>query len=172
MAVGSVCSNKPVGCKPAAWTSADGTTWERAAGMPAISGLLKAVAGSGTRFTAVGAGTCDSSPVAIPQPCPALVLTSPNGRTWTQQPFEQSGDLRTLTVIGGRYFATAPDGPATVWTSDTGSTWAPAEAAGGPAIAGPGNFVEWHFAATQETAVWIGTDPETNNPVAWASSGR
>ena len=48
------------------------------------------------------------------------MLTSPDGRTWTQQPFEQPGDLRTLTVIGGRYFATAPDGAQTLWTSDDG----------------------------------------------------
>jgi hypothetical protein len=169
VAVGSVCSNKPVGCTPASWTSVDGTTWERGGGMPAVSGLLKAVAGSGTRFTAVGAGTCDSSPVAIPQPCPALVLTSPNGQMWTQQPFEQAGDLRTLTVIGGRYFATAPDGPETVWTSLNGSAWTAADVAGGPATAGLGNFAEWHFAATPETAVWIGSPPWANDPAAWVS---
>ena len=172
VAVGSECSNKPVGCKPAAWTSADGTTWERAAGMPAVSGVLKAIAGSGTRFTAVGAGTCDSSPVAIPQPCPALVLTSQDGMTWTRRPFEQSGDLRAITVIGGRYFATAPDGPETLWTSDDGSAWVRADVKGGPATAGLGNYAEWHFAATPDTAVWIGADPETNNTVAWVSGGK
>jgi hypothetical protein len=79
--------------------------------MPDLSGILKAVAASGDGYVAVGAETCDSSPVAVPGGCPALVLTSPDGVTWTQQPFEQAGDLRTVSRVGERWFATAPDGP-------------------------------------------------------------
>ncbi len=100
------------------------------------------------------------------------MLTSPDGRTWTQQPFEQPGDLRTLTVIGDRLLATAPDGPQTLWTSDDGTTWVPAEVKGGPATSGEGSFAEWHLAATQDAAVWVGTDPDTNDPVAWVSGAR
>ena len=169
VAVGSVCTNKPAGCEPAAWTSADAVTWERAGGMPAISGVLKAIAGSGTRFTAVGAETCDSSPVAVPQPCPALVLTSQDGQTWTQQAFEQPGDLRTLTDVGGRYFATAPDGPEGVWTSGTATTWEPLVQDGGPSTSGFDATAEWHFAATPDVAVWVGIPTETSDPAAWVS---
>jgi hypothetical protein len=173
VAVGSVCestpSTAPPACEPAAWASTDGTSWDRVAGIPSLTGSLKAIATSGSGYVAVGATqTCDASVSTDPWGCPALVLTSPDGQVWTQQPFEQPGDLRTLTVLGGRYFATAPDGPQTLWTSDDGSAWVPADVQGGPATSGEG----WHFAATQDTAVWIGTDPDTNNPVAWVSSGK
>ena len=100
------------------------------------------------------------------------MLTSPDGRTWTQQPFEQPGDLRTLTVIGGRYFATAPDGPRSTWTSNDGSAWIPAVVEGGPATTAEGSLPEWHLAATQDTAVWIGNEWATYKPVAWVSVAK
>lgn len=177
VAVGSTCRSTPPtappACEPAIWSSADGTSWERVAGVPGRSGWLKAIATSGSGYVAVGATqTCDPSVSTDPWGCPALVLTSPDGQTWTQQPFEQPGDLRTLTAIGGRYFATAPFGPSTVWTSSDGAVWTPADVQGGPTTAGSGNNAAWHFAATPDTAVWIGTPPQMRNPAAWVSGGQ
>ena len=140
---------------------------------PGSLGSLKAIATSGSGYVAVGATqTCDASVSTDPWGCPALVLTSPDGRTWTQQPFEQPGDLRTLTVIGGRYLATAPDGAQTLWTSDDGTMWVPAEVKGGPATSGEGSSAEWHFAATSDIAVAVGPAMETDDPMAMVSVGK
>ena len=89
----------------------------------------------------------------------------PGREAWTQQPFEQSGDLRTITWIGDRYFATAPDGPGLLWSSTDGSAWVPAAVEGGPARPDLGAVVEWQLAATPETAVWLG-------PAGWRPPRR
>lgn len=169
VAIGSVCTSAPVGCEPAAWISPDGTAWERVDGMPAISGILKAIARSDAGYVAVGARLCDSSPVAIPYGCPALVLTSSDGRAWVQQPFDQSGDVRTVTRIGSRFVATTPDGPETVWMSDDGSAWVAVEPPGGSATDDGGLIFELHFAATADSAVCLGPSANGDEPAAWVS---
>jgi Putative zinc-finger len=169
VAVGSVCQNDPAACKPAVWTSTDGTARTRAADVPNVPGVLKAVATSRSGYVAVGAQSCSGSPLSQAGGCPALILTSPDGQAWTQQPFEQSGDLRTITWIGDRYFATAPDGPQLLWTSSDGSTWVPAAVEGGLAKPDLGFVVEWQLAATPETAVWLGPAGMETAPKAWLS---
>ena len=123
VAVGSVCTSKPVGCEPAAWTSPDGTSWERVADVPALSGRLEAIAASDTGYVAVGDVGCDPSHTSSPPSCAGLVLTSTDGRVWVQQPFEGPAYLRTVTAIGDRFFATATIGPETVCMSATAQTW-------------------------------------------------
>ena len=171
IAVGSVCQNNPAACQSAAWTSTDGTSWERVVGMPTLPGVLKAVATSGSGYVAVGAQSCGSTPLSEVAGCPALILTSPDGQAWTRQPFEQSGDLRTITWVGDRYFATAPGGPGFLWTSTDGSTWVPAAVEGGPARPDLGFVVEWQLAATPEAAVWLGPAGMETAPAAWVSVG-
>jgi hypothetical protein len=170
VAVGSTCSSTPVGaqahCEPAAWTSANGSAWTRSAGMPALAGVLNAVAASGSGYVAVGAQTCDPG-TSAPVGCPALVLTSPDGRTWSQQPFAQPGSLETVSAIGGRFVATTHDGPRTVWVSGDGTSWAPASAQGGPPTETGG--ADWHLAATPSVAVWLGKQTESDDPAAWVS---
>ena len=170
VAVGSTCSSTPLieppACEPAIWTSVDGVSWERAPGVPSLSGSLEAISTTGSGYVAVGATqTCDASEQTDPWGCPALILSSPDGRTWTQRPIEQPGSLGAITTIGGRYVAWVPGIVATLWTSDDGSAWAPAGVKGGamPSLEGP------RLAATSDTAVWIGTDPETTDPAAWVS---
>ena len=170
VAVGSVCRSNPSGCWPAAWTSSDGLTWARVAGVPAASGRLESVAASRAGYVAVGAQACSAAQVASGG-CPALILTSPDGATWTQQAFEQTGGLRTVTRIGDRLFATAPDGPVTLWTSTDGSTWTPGSASGGPPLDTSGNVAAWHLASTPYTAVWLGAQTTAEDPAAWVSGG-
>ncbi len=169
LAVGSVCQNSPAACQPAAWTSTDGTSWTRAANMPTLSGVLNAAATSGAGYVAVGSQSCGETPMIEAGGCPALILTAPDGREWTQQPFEQSGGLATITWIGDRFFATAPGGPGLLWTSGDGSTWDPAAVEGGPARPDLGFVVEWQFAATPEVAVWLGPAGMETAPQAWMS---
>jgi hypothetical protein len=169
VAVGSVCQNDPAACQPAVWISTDGSAWTRADGVPDVPGVLKAIAVSEGRFVAVGAQSCGANPMIETGDCPALVLASPDGQTWTKQPFEQPGDLRTVTAIGDRFFATAPDGPQLLWTSSDGSNWVPAAVEGGPAKPDLGFVVEWQLAATPETAVWLGPAGMETAPAAWVS---
>jgi hypothetical protein len=169
VAVGSVCTATPVGCRPAVWTSPDGISWSRVTDVPSTAGVLKAIA-SEVGIVAVGAETCGSSPAAIPGDCTAMVMTSVSGREWVQQAFGQAGDLRTVTRVGNRWFATSPDGPQNLWASADGSTWAAPLVAGGPATAnGSGGISGWHFAATSNVAVWLGPSSETGDPSAWVS---
>ena len=169
VAVGSVCTSKPVGCEPAAWTSSDGTSWERVAEMPALSGRLEAIAASDTGYVAVGNVGCDASHTSSPPSCAGLVLTSTDGRTWAKRPFEGPAYLGTVTAIGDRFFATATSGPETVWVSADGKTWAPLEAEGGPSTDAQGAGVELKFGADNVTAVWLGVSG-AGDPAAWVSS--
>ena len=169
VAVGSVCQNDPIACQPAVWTSTDGTSWTRAADVPKLSGELKAVATSGAGYVAVGAQSSCPSSLQGAVGCPALILTARDGQTWIQQPFEQLGDLRTITRIGDRFFATAPDGPGLLWTSSDGTGWVPAAVEGGPAKPDLGGVVEWQLAATPNTAAWLGPAGMETAPKAWVS---
>lgn len=177
VAVGSTCRPLPAGCEPAAWISPDGMTWVRADGMPKISGSLSSVApvpAPGSGFVAVGAQTCGSSPDAVPGGCPAVALFSADGRTWSQQPFDQAGELTAVVPMGGRLFASASGGPETAWTSADGTSWTPANVAGGSATGADRSIGEWHCAANGTApgiAVCIATGSATNESAAWVSRG-
>jgi hypothetical protein len=177
VAVGSRCRSEPATCRPAAWTSPDGRTWRRVRDLPdGGGGVLKAVSLGGSagtaRYVAVGARSCGSTPTIEVSTCSALVLTSRDGRTWSRRPFEQAGDLRTVTWIGDRFYATAPDGPMTLWTSGGGARWGPADLRGGPDLAAQGQVMAWHLAATGRRAVLIGIPLERRSSRAWLSVGE
>lgn len=177
VAVGSACEHEPALCVPAAWTSPDGQAWTRVTDLPEVAGVLKGVAAFEDGYVAVGAQDCDANPLSGSEPCPALVLTSADGRAWTKQPFAQDGDLRAITLIGDRFLATAPDGPETLWTSPDGATWTAARFDSGPLTGNQRNIVVWRFAATPEVAVWLGPriepDGDPADTAAWVSeAGR
>ena len=153
VAVGSVCHPRPAGCVPAAWTSPDGTTWQRSIGVPAIPGVLGTVATSGSGYVAAG---------------PSLILASPDGRAWVRQPFD-GPDLGTVTWMGDRYFATAVAGPRIAWASTDGSAWAAADVRGGPTADGTSVGDVWRLGATPQTAIWFGMSSDTGDPEAWVS---
>ena len=44
-------------------------------------------------------------------------------------------------------------------------------AVGSVCSSGFDDIAEWHFAATPDTAVWIGIPTETADPEAWVSGG-
>jgi hypothetical protein len=169
VAVGSACTSKPAGCEPAAWTSSDGTTWERVTDMPALSGRLEAIAASETGYVAVGSESCDPSHTTSPPSCAGLVLTSTDGRAWVQQRFEGPHDLRTVTAIGDSFLVTAQDGLNPLWFNADGLSWEPTTVEGGPAADATDATADWHFAATPDVAVWLGMAKETDAPAAWVS---
>jgi hypothetical protein len=162
VAVGSVCTADPRGCKPMAWTSTDGTSWERAAAMQAagdqadISVPLNGVAASDAGYVAVGDN---------------FVLASIDGRAWERT--AQIGPLGDVTTIGKRYFATG--------SGDTGNeTWAmpwdgvnwDTVTVGDPLPNTIYNPAEWHFAATQDVAVAVGPAVGTGDPTAMVSVAK
>lgn len=118
----------------AAWTSLDGTTWQRApAGQEAFTGItdallfpagLKSLAANQSGYVAVG----NDAPCAQP-PCTderhiAVVLTSPDGLTWRRvsdaSVFVGSGwsDIRSVTTWGSRFVAVGEyDERPVIWIS-------------------------------------------------------
>jgi hypothetical protein len=78
----------------AAWTSADGRTWQQAPGLPPVAGdTALALAGTGSGFVAVGEHTGT-------EPGP-VVWTLPAGRAWQRW----SGQARGLTTRSGHVTA-------------------------------------------------------------------
>ena len=70
-------------------------------------------------------------------------------------------------MVGDRFLATFEYGPEPVWASDSGTSWAPAEMQGGPGR--EPDVANSLFAATSDTAVWLGTPADANDPLAWVS---
>lgn len=166
VAVGSYCTGTPMRCEPAAWSSPDGTTWMRVGGLPELAGSLSAVGASDAGFVAAGVEHCGTDLAT----CPTIILTSPDGTTWSRQPFDQAGGLTGIDRIGARLFATAPYGPETVWVSADSTTWTAGVFDGGPAGSGSTGVTDPCFAASGDTAVWLGMRIDTDEPAAWVST--
>ena len=160
VAVGSVCDGSPGGCQAAAWTSPDAQTWERAPDMPSAAGDLSSVVAS-TRagYLATGPAACDG--------CQSLAFTSADGRSWQPQSFDGRHDFTTIASINDMLFAIAPDEPTTFWNSDDGQVWLQSTTTGGPTTGG--GVTEWQLAASADTAVWLGSPEDRNEPAAWVS---
>ena len=154
VAVGTRCTGEPIRCRPAAWRSGDGRHWTRVSGMPEVDGSLNGVASSPAGYVAVGGG---------------LVVTSPDGLTWTQRATVRTADLRMIARVGVRYVATSPDGPASIWMSRRGRAWAVPTFDGGPDTFHADGAGDWHFASTATRAVWLGSYWETGDRAAWVS---
>ena len=174
IAVGSICQAEPAACRPAAWLSSDGISWDRVEDLPESYGYLSAVtaSGDGSGYLAVGTVSGAPGPDAVRVTESGMVLTSPDGRTWTRQPAGPLTSVRSVTWIGDRFFATDRNGPVTVWTSVDGASWAVPDLTGGPMIPESGASAEWKFAATTAVAVWLGKPAEDLDPQAWVSPAR
>ena len=159
VAVGRICPPGASTCEPAAWTSSDGTAWQRAAGMPTITGTIDSVAASENGYVAVGS-VCEERPAR----CTALVLMSPDGQAWTPHTLADTDRLESVTRVGDRYIAVAPNANVKLWTSPDGDAWQ--ELPGGPTQA---DDVDWHFAANGNAAVWVGSSAGSDGPQAWVS---
>jgi hypothetical protein len=113
----------------AAWTSADGTTWQATPGEAALTSMpLDAVVATGTGLTAFGL------PCGGGGECVTAGEVTFDGRAWSQEPAfvgTYNAEPVRLATIGGRLvgvgFTYASVNPVVyagrVWTSPTGSTW-------------------------------------------------
>jgi hypothetical protein len=81
LAVGAVCNDNGLGCRPAFWSSPDGSTWDRVV-LEEPNTTASEVVTTPRGFVAVGsASNTDGCGVGLP-PCKALVFTSTDGRSW------------------------------------------------------------------------------------------
>ena len=160
VAVGSVCTAEPGGCKAAAWTSADGSSWERevamrAPGDVAFSSGLNGVAASDSGYIAVSDDT---------------VLMSADGRSWERR--AQMGRLSEVVTIGKRFFGTVQgDGWEEIAVFDSEGKLSFVDV-GDPLPGSVYNPAEWHLAATPGIAVAVGPEVETDDPMAMVSVGK
>ena len=127
VAGGQVCADAGLPCVAAAWTSADGATWERVSPLPAAGGMGNVVSANGT-FVAI-AQRCTGNT------CVALVFRSEDGRTWSEVPMDLpetahiGSNGATIVLVTGDYRSrdvrASADGAA--WTL-LGSVLAPEQA--------------------------------------------
>ena len=160
VAIGRICPPGASTCEPAAWTSTNGLAWERAAGMPTVRGTINSVAASDSGYVAVGS-VCEERPAR----CAALVLASPDGQTWTEHTVGDTDRLESVTRVGDRFVAVAPNANARLWDSPDGVTWS--DLATGPA--GSEDELDWQIAANDNAAVWIRSSAGSEGPQAWVS---
>ena len=158
VAVGRGCVGDPPTCEATVWTSADGSTWERApasqatdisglVGGPTIDGMVDVVAG-GPGVVAIGSDTIADKRVAM------AWLSTDGGTTWTRGAIEDSRippgasslifpRLNAVAWTGERFVAVGEDwsdwdgdfvtlagatSRAAVWTSADGLAWTRVEA--------------------------------------------
>jgi len=112
------------------WTSPTGTTWTQRS-VPAAAGgvpyLLYGVTYGGGQFVAVG--SCCGPAFAD-----AVILTSPDGITWTERDANNSTTLRGVAHSGTRYVAVGLSG--VIRTSLDGVSWSPATSGTGQRLRG------------------------------------
>jgi hypothetical protein len=160
VAVGSVCTAEPGGCKAAAWTSPDGSSWERevamrAPGDVAFSSGLNGVAASDSGYIAVSDDT---------------VVMSADGRSWERR--AQMGRLSEVVTIGTRFFGTVQgDGWQEIVVFDSEGKLSFVDV-GDPLPGSVYNPAEWHLAATSDIAVAVGPAVGTDDPMAMVSVGK
>jgi hypothetical protein len=109
ISVGEVCNDKGLDCRPAFWSSPDGSTWQRTVlDQPNVtaSDLVPTPGGYLAVGSAANRGGC-----GVDLPCTAIVFTSTDGRTWQRNEVkvpEGVGIPDALTDavnIGGRIIA-------------------------------------------------------------------
>jgi hypothetical protein len=173
LSAGAVCNDKGLDCRPAFWSSADGSTWDRVVvDQPNMTaGDVVETAGG---YIAIGsASNATGCGVGLP-PCTAVVFTSTDGRTWRARDITTPADLNTpdaftdAVAIGGRILAISvevdgqkqvqPSEPiidasgANFWSSVDGLTWTPIE--GLPLDYGPSPYQP--MAASPDRVVIVG----------------
>jgi hypothetical protein len=159
LAAGAVCNDKGLDCRPAFWSSPDGSTWERVVvEQPNVNASDVVMTRGG--YVAVGGSSNPSGcGVGLPR-CRATVLTSTDGRIWQRHevevpdPSSAPDSLTDAVVVGGRIIAISHelDGQghppssepiidasgARFWTSRDGLTWTPID--GIPLQFGPSHY--------------------------------
>jgi hypothetical protein len=101
VAGGQVCAEGGRPCAAAAWTSSDGTAWERVSQVPAADRISEVVSANGP-FVAVAERCVDSA-------CKAVVFRSEDGRAWSEVPMDlpetaQIGSNgKTIVLVTGEY---------------------------------------------------------------------
>ena len=160
----------------AAWTSADGATWEPAGGGDALietpeTGMSTVVAGPDGFVAGGWAG-------ALNQPGAPRFWASPDGRTWTRLSSVNAGSAGRVQAIAagpGGYVAVGTVGPvghpttSAVWTSADGTDWrrvpdAPVLAKGAMAsvaAGGPGYVAVGSALDSKAALVWLSADGRT-----------
>ena len=157
------------GLRPAAWTSPDGVSWQRAVAMPTVPGVLKAVASSGAGYVAVGAESCAGSATIQAGDCPALVLTHP---TAGRGPSSRSRSRVTCARSRGSATATSPlrpTDPSSCGPAAMAPPGYPPRLKEAPRSPTSGSSLNGSLAATPETAVWLGPAGTETAPAAWVS---
>ena len=142
-------------------TSPDGQTWTtRAAAVPNNPGALYRVVWTGSQFIAVGEETIYPGGSMY-----ALILTSPDGITWTQRARGTiPGLMRSVVASGSQLVSVGASGtydPPLSWTSqDGGSSWVaspmPGNALPSDLVFAQGRFVAVSGYAGSKT--WLSTD--------------
>jgi hypothetical protein len=167
----------PVECTPAAWTSADGATWERHEVGPATGILSRVVAWEGG-LLAIGSRNADPAPRMIAPE--SFVMRSDDGVAWTAVDPGSAfvgatlTDLATdgTTLIAAGFVepgAEQPPTPVAAWTSDDGVEWSRQP------LPGEAQPIEVSVAFTPTGFVAIGLDigymGSELRPMSWASVG-
>jgi hypothetical protein len=176
VAAGAVCNDKGLDCRPAFWSSADGSTWERAVvEEPNTNARDIAVTAGG--YVAVGSAS-NPGGCGVGLPCSAIVFTSTDGRTWERHDVNVPDGLivpdalRDAVAVGGRIIAIAdevePDGQERIdgpfWSSTDGLTWTLIE--GIPQDFGPSPYQP--LAASPDRVVIVG---DLNGRIAVSPKG-
>jgi hypothetical protein len=123
------------GGHPAVWTTTDGKDWTTIVlGLPpgASAAVLQQVAIDGDHVVALGQAT------KAGQSVPFAELSANGGASWQEAPFGSAGPgtaVTALTAGSGGFTAASQSGrggqqDAQIWTSATGSAWAPTQVSG------------------------------------------
>jgi hypothetical protein len=110
LSVGAVCNANGLDCRPAFWSSPDGSIWERVVvDQPNMSAADVVETAGG--YVAIGsASNATGCGVGLP-PCTAVVFTSIDGRAWQAREITTPAGLNTpdaftdAVAIGGRILA-------------------------------------------------------------------
>lgn len=155
--------------RPEILTSADnGTTWSKrtVATTPATSLNLYGVAFGGNQFVAVGDWDIDTFE--------AIILTSPDGISWTRRSNPSPDILRRITYVDGQFVAVG--GVGTVLVSADGITWANHSISFGPEFTGiavkPGVPATLAAVGTNSTKIYRSTDNGSSWTIASQTPGN
>ena len=148
--------------RPAVWTTTDGRSWTTIVlAMPAgaTGAALQQIAITGDRVVALGQ---ESTATGLQ---PFAELSVDGGNTWQQVPFASPGPGTTFTALtaGPAGFAAAgqfggPGQPEVgVWTSATGTVWAPTQISGLTGAQASGSYLLTALAPAGSAVTGIGS---------------
>jgi hypothetical protein len=155
--------------RPALWTSTDGVEWSVVPDAPNIASIAAA------SFGFVGVGTEETIEDACQEgangDCFAVVLTSPDGISWTRVAHDAAvfgGGLDKqmmwdVATVGDQVVAVGTS----VWISPDGRTWA--RTYQDPALTGDGDQGMMHAVAVGDEVIVVVGDGSTS-PVVWVGA--